>query len=126
MRSNGVSPLMDVEDTPGRFDKLNSLPINRRSPEDRERDVDAITDWIRQGKPTEPDSPTSEFQKVDQILPPKKKQSPEDRAKDIEGILNWMRTKNVSPLLDVENPPSKFDKLNSLPINRRSPEDRGK
>ena len=124
MRSNGVSPLMDVEDAPGRFDKLNSLPINRRSPEDRERDVEAITDWIRQGKPSEPEGPTSEFQKVDQILPPKKKQSPEERAKDVEGVLNWMRTNNVSPVAPEEYKPSEFKKTPIVPVMVRSPEDR--
>jgi len=62
-----------------------------------EKDVDDITDWVRQGKPTEPDGPTGEFERIDQMLPPKKNQSFDDRAKDIEGVLNWMRTNNVSP-----------------------------
>merc|ERR1712176_1612723 len=124
MRTNNVTPIARYENEPGRFDKLSSIPVSRRSPEDREKDVDDISDWIRQGKPSEPESPIGEFERIDQMLPPKKNQSPEDRAKDVEGILNWMRANNVSPIAPYENEPGSFGKLSSIPVSRRSPEDR--
>merc|ERR1711933_478250 len=124
MRNNNVSPIAPYENTPGSFEVLSHLPINRRPPQERQSDVDDITDWIRSGKPGEPDSPTGEFERIDQMLPTKTNQKPEDRAKDIEGVLNWMRTNNVSPVSPYENSPGAFDKLSSIPINRRSPEDR--
>merc|ERR1712025_708545 len=83
-------------------------------------------DWIRRGKPSKPEGPTGEFERIDQMLPPKKNQSPDDRAKDIEGVLNWMRTNNVPVIPPVENEPGTFDTLSSIPINKRSPEDREK
>merc|ERR1711953_42691 len=65
------------------------VSMKQRSPEDRQKDVNDIADWIRNGSPSDDDSPTNEFATIDQMLPPKKKQSPDDRAKDIEGVLNW-------------------------------------
>merc|ERR1712183_422442 len=107
-----------------RFDKLPSVPISRRTPKDRQKDVDDITDWIRKGRPSNSDSPTNEFATIDQMLPSKKKQSPEDRAKDVEGVLNWMRSNNIPsvPSEDDKTP----DKVPSVSISRRTPEDRQK
>merc|ERR1711976_862178 len=85
MRSNNTDCTM-----PSSMDKLPSVPVKRRSPEDRQKDVDDITDWIRKGRPSDVDLPTTEFATIDQMLPPKKNQSPDDRAKDVEGVLNWI------------------------------------
>merc|ERR1711988_1916354 len=120
MRSNVPSePFTDD------IDKLSSpfVPMKRRSPEDRQKDVDDITDWIRKGRPSDVDSPTNEFATIDQTLPPKKNQSSGDRAKDIEGVLNWMRSNIPSVPFDEG-----IDSLQtpSIPVKRRSPEDRQK
>merc|ERR1712032_1340644 len=130
MRTNNIPsvPGYDETEMPLGMEKLPSIPVKRRSPEDRQKDVDDITDWIRQGRPSEIDSPTNEFKTIDQILPTKKNQSPDDRAKDVEGVLNWMRTNNIPsvPTFDENNMPLGLDKLPSIPIKRRSPEDRQK
>jgi hypothetical protein len=57
----------DEEDVPP-FDKLNSIPITRRTPEDRKKDVDDALTWIRNGK-DDSDDPTGDFEKIDQLLP---------------------------------------------------------
>jgi hypothetical protein len=101
--------------------------VKRRSPEDRQKDVDDITDWIRKGRPGDADSPTNEFATIDQMLPPKKNQSPDDRAKDVEGVLNWMRSNNITSVLSIDDAmPLSIDNLPSVPLKRRSPEDRQK
>ena len=123
-RSMGVEPV--TVQKPTKFDKLPSIPVNKRSPEDRQKDVDDITEWIREGRPSNPDTPTNEFAAIDQMLPPKIDQSPEDRASDVEGVLNWMRSNNVPPVSPDDEKPTKFDKLPSIPVNKRSPEDRQK
>merc|ERR1712157_69838 len=118
MRSN--VPSVPFEDG---IEKLSSpsVPVKRRSPEDREKDVNNISDWIRKGRPSDDDSPTNEFSTIDQMLPPKKKQSPDDRAKDIEGVLTWMRSNVPSVPFDegIESLSSP-----SVPVRRRSPEER--
>merc|ERR1712078_928002 len=100
-----------------------SISIKKRSPEDRQKDVDDITDWIRKGCPSDVDSTKNEFATIDQMLPPKKKQSPDDRAKDIEGVLNWMRSNVPSVPFDEG-----IESLStpSISIKKRSPEDRQK
>jgi hypothetical protein len=76
--------------------------------------------WIRQGKPDDHDM-ADELKKIDQLLP-KKNQSPLDRAKEIEGCLDWFRNNNMSPVDEPTAP--EFFKLPSIPVSRRSPEDR--
>merc|ERR1711933_25676 len=124
MRSSNVSPIAPYENTPGSFEILSHLPVDRRPPKERQSDVDDITDWIRSGKPSEPDSSTGEFERIDQMLPQKKNQKPEDRAKDIEGVLNWMRNNNVSPIAPYENTPGSFEVLSHIPMNKRPPKER--
>merc|ERR1719162_1159605 len=126
MRSNSIPSVPSEED--GKMsDNFPSVPITKRSPEDRQKDVDDITDWIRKGRPSDSDSPTNEFSIVDQMLPPKKNQSPDDRAKDVEGVLNWMRSNNIPSVPSVDDTiPSSMDKLPSVPVKRRSPENRQK
>merc|ERR1711971_169822 len=93
-----------------------------------EKDVNDVTDWIRKGRPSNLDSPTNEFKTVDQMLPIKKNQTADERAKDVEGVLNWMRTNNIPsvPTFDGKEMPLGLQKLPSIPVKRRSPEDRQK
>merc|ERR1712227_604846 len=124
MRSNNISSVPSIDDTmPASMDKLPSVPVKRRSPEDRQKDVDDINDWIRKGRLSDDDSPTNEFATIDQMLPIKKKQNPDDGAKDIEGVLNWMRSNVPSEPFtdDIEKMSPPF-----VPMKRRSPEDRQK
>merc|ERR1712183_578559 len=110
------------------MDKLPSIPIKRRSPEDRQKDVDNIIDWIKEGRPSNLDSPTNEFETIDRMLPKKEKQNADDRAKDIEGVLNWIRTNSVPSVstFDENDMPLGMDKFPSIPVKRRSLEDRQK
>ena len=78
MRNTGIVP---DEKVPA-FDKIGSVPVSRRTPEERSQDLDNALSWIRNGRP-ESDDPTGEFKKIDQLLPPKKNQPSEDRARDI-------------------------------------------
>ena len=122
MRSNNVPPVSPDDEKPTKFDKLPSIPVNKRSPEDRQKDVDDITEWIREGRPSNPDTPTNEFAAIDQMLPPKTDQSPEDRASDVEGVLNWMRSNGV-PVADNVTP-LQFTLHPFVNMSKRSPEDR--
>merc|ERR1712032_1688718 len=128
MRTNNIPSAATFyeRETPSGMEKIPSIPVKRRSPEDRQKDVDNIIDWIRKGRPSNLDSPTNEFKTIDQMLPTKKKQSADDRANDVEGVLNWIRTNNIPsvPTFDENELPSGIDKLSSIPVKRRSPEDR--
>ena len=84
-------------------------------------DIDSALTWLRTGK--SPDLELDgEFKKIDQMLPRRKKQSPEDRAREIEGCLDWMRNNGTSPFNEAL--PPTFDKVGSVPVSRRSPEER--
>ena len=50
------------------IEKLGSIPVSRRTPEDREKDIDDIVRWLRNGK-DDSDDPTGEFEKIDQMVP---------------------------------------------------------
>ena len=50
-RQHGVMP-SDDGPVPG-FNKVGSIPVSRRSPEERKADVDSVLNWIRSGKPTD-------------------------------------------------------------------------
>ena len=102
---------------------IASVPVSRRSPEDREKDIDAILTWMR-SKKDDSNDPTGAFKKIDQLLPKKRGQSPEDRARDIEAALDWMRNTGVEPIEDSSLPA--LSKVGSLPISRRSPEERSR
>jgi hypothetical protein len=79
-----------------------------------------VLTWIR-GKKADNLDPTGEFKKVDQMLPTRPRQTPQDRARDVEATLDWMRNSGVVP--DREGPPG-VDKLGSVPVSRRTPEQR--
>eukprot|EP00980_Cylindrotheca_fusiformis_P013283 scaffold3375_cov153-Cylindrotheca_fusiformis.AAC.8 len=123
MRNNGIST-GDLDAALPQFSKLGSVPVSRRSPEERQGDSNNILNWLRNGK-AESFDPTGEFKKIDQMLPQKKSQKPEDRARDIEGALDWMRNKGVAPSGDDGSAPG-FSKVGSVPISRRTPEQRKK
>merc|ERR1712085_243837 len=100
-----------------------SVPINaRRSPEDRLKDQNGILNWLRESKSPSFDTPDETFKKIDQMLPVMMDQTPENRSRDIENALDWMRHNETSSCF--EDIPDKFEKLGSLPMTRRSPEDR--
>ena len=120
-RNNNVTPT--DEPTVPWFEKMPSIPLSKKSPEDREKVVDDIISWLRAGKPNELDTPNDEFAKIDQMLPQKKGQSPQDRAKDIESALDWCRERGVPPADDYGTP-ADFEKIPSIPVSKRSPEDR--
>ena len=65
------------------IEKSGSIPVSRRTPEDREKDIDDIVRWLRNGK-DDSDDPTVEFEKIDQMVSSKPGQNPKDRARDIE------------------------------------------
>ena len=65
------------------IEKSGSIPVSRRTPEDREKDIDDIVRWLRNGK-DDSDDPTVEFEKIDQMVSSKPGQKPKDRARDIE------------------------------------------
>jgi hypothetical protein len=94
MRNAGVKP--DDEEVPA-FNKLASIPVARRSPEDRVMDLEDVMTWMRNGKNPD-DDPTGEFKKLDQMLPMKKKQPKEQRGRDIEAALDWVRSKSAAPM----------------------------
>jgi hypothetical protein len=61
---------------------------------------------------------------LDILLPVKDGQSPKDRARDIERTLDWCRSVGLKP---AENDfASNFDKLKTVPITVRTPEERKK
>ena len=121
LRNKSVGPAADMH-LPG-FDKIGSVPSQRRTPEQRKKDLDDIMAWTRNGKKAS-DDPTGSFNKVDQILPRKKGQSPDDRAHEIENAIDWMRSNGVSPI--QEDVSGAFKKIGSLPVARRTPEQRKK
>merc|ERR1712087_525298 len=118
-KSNNIPSVPSDDDKA--FDKVPSVPVARRTPVGRQKDVDDITDWIRKGRPSDDDSPTNEFATIDQMLPPKKNQSPVDRAKDVEGVLNWMRSNNIPS--NPSDDEKAFDKIPFVPVARRTPVD---
>merc|ERR1712146_668787 len=119
-RNNGVKP-SDGEELIPEFIKHGVIPVSRKSPEGHKDDVDDAIAWIRAGKPTD-DELADEFRKVDSLLPTKKKQTPESRARDITNVLEWVRQNGIS---GVEEPDAdKMESLPSLPVTRRTPEQR--
>lgn len=83
-------PIFTVNEVP-------AIPLSCRTPEQRTNDLENVltVNWIRSGKPTELDTPTGVFSKIDQMLPHKQNQSPENRGKDIEGALDFYRNTTI-------------------------------
>jgi hypothetical protein len=80
-----------------KFNKVPSVPISRRTPEQRAKDLENTLNWLRnKGKDDEVFDPTGEFHMLDSMLPKKNGQTPADRARDIEAALDWMRNNGVS------------------------------
>jgi hypothetical protein len=99
--------------------------MSRRTPKQRAKNLENTLYWLRnKGKDDDGNNPTSEFRKLDSILPKKAGQPPENRAREVQGALVWMRNNGISPHDDycVE----KLNKLPSIPASRRTPEKRAK
>ena len=109
-------------DEPTEFEKLGSLPISRRTPEERSKEEQSIMNWLRNSKDPSNDTPNGDFQAVDQLLPTKERQSDEERARDLENVLDYCRNLGVKPTDDEDV--AGFSKLGSIPVSRKSNEDR--
>jgi hypothetical protein len=105
------------------LNKVGQGPFSRRTPEQRGRDLADTMNWMRnKGKDDETSDPTGDFRKLDAMLPRNAGQSPEDRSRQIECSLDWIR--NLEPKMggDDDHPPR--EKIGSLPIAKRTPEQR--
>jgi 5'(3')-deoxyribonucleotidase len=123
LRHKGVRP--SDEEGLSSLDKVGSLPVSCRNPEERAKTVDDTLNWLRnKGKDDETTDPPGEFRKLDQLLPQKRDETPESRARDIESALDWMRNNVVSP--HDEDAVEKFTKVGSVPTTRHTPEQREK
>ena len=82
-------PTMGRDDNQPSRETIGSLPIARRTPEQRIGDLENALNFLR-SKGTKDEKtfdPTGEFKKLDKILPRKKRGTIEDRARDIETAL---------------------------------------
>jgi len=113
MRNHDVSPSTVDENE---FKKLGSVPLSRRSPEERQSELNDVLTWLRNKKPDSMD-PSGQFKKIDQMLPRKKNQRTKDRANDIESALDWCRNNGVRPGDEDGNVPG-FNKIGSVPGHR--------
>ena len=92
---------MDEEETPlPSLDKLASVPVHVRGAQERQRDLENVLNWIRQGRPVSED-PTGEFTKIEMMLPHVKGEKPRERAQKIEKAIDWVRNKGILPLHDA-------------------------
>lgn len=71
----GIKPSEGNEDLPG-FEKLSSVPISMRTPEERSADVNKALDWLRNCK-QDSDDASGDFKRIGQLLPKKKNQTKE-------------------------------------------------
>ena len=91
------------------------LPIKKsQSPEDRAKVIESAFDWCR----------NHSILPLDQRLPNKKSQCPEEKAMDIESAFDWCRNHSMLPL-DAGSLLG-FNKIGSITVSTRSPEDRRK
>ena len=114
-----MAPSEDASDLP--LSKIGSVPVSRRSPEERKQEVDAVLKWLRNGKKPK-DDVTGDFEKIDQLLPRQPGQKPSSRARDIEGALDWMRNNGVKA--DETKLPFDMEKLAPALLDQRSSEER--
>jgi len=123
MRNNDVKlgDLAPLE----KFKNLGAIPVSRRTPEQRMKDLHDAMNWVRnEGRDDEATDPTSDFRTLNAVLPLKKGQSPDDRAREIEMALDWVRTSGSSPAVDDLMVP--VPDTQGAPIAIRSPEERKK
>lgn len=107
------------------FDKFDLISAKYRSPEERSQDIEKVMNWLRRkGKKDKKYDPTSDFRKIDMLLPKKKNQPLEDRARSIEGVLDYLRNNGVS--LEADNVVEKLSTLDFIPTSRQTPEQRSK
>ena len=72
MRNKGVKPEDDDVPMSEKLDKIESVLISRRTPDQRMDDVDDIVTWLQNGN-DDSDDPTRQFKKIDQMLPKPKR-----------------------------------------------------
>jgi len=119
------SSVIDEHDT--ELDIVSSIPVSRRSIEQRSRDVDDILNWLRcKGQNEESTDPTGEFSKLDSMLPAKQGQKIDNRAREIECALDWCRNMDQHVLSDEKNDDLNFKKVTSIPMSQQTPEERTK
>eukprot|EP00537_Pseudo-nitzschia_pungens_P018785 CAMPEP_0172408076 /NCGR_PEP_ID=MMETSP1061-20121228/75664_1 /TAXON_ID=37318 /ORGANISM="Pseudo-nitzschia pungens, Strain cf. pungens" /LENGTH=1396 /DNA_ID=CAMNT_0013144193 /DNA_START=15 /DNA_END=4201 /DNA_ORIENTATION=- len=116
-RNHGVKPVDEMFPWP--LISVSHIPLSKRSPEQRDEDLNDIYDWLR-GDESESLDPRGEFKKVSLMLTPEPNQTLFDRASDIEKALDWVRNATPSDSGGSNNLPI----CSSVPITRRSPEDR--
>lgn len=121
MRNNNVKP-GDIAPL-DKFKKLGTIPVSRRTPEQRVKDLQDVSNWMRKRGKNDPASdPTGDFRKLDALLPRKKSQSPDDRSLAIEMALDWVRTSDVPTESDESIQPMAI--VGTAPVTFRTPEDR--
>jgi hypothetical protein len=120
MRNSGVEP--DEDNSIVCFEPATSVSSDRRSPEQRAKDLESMLQWLRSGK-DDVDDPEGNFKRIDQMLPQKIGHSPLERANDLDQALNWIRMNGTSPAFH-DGDVSGFSSFASIPISRRSPGDR--
>merc|ERR1719262_1931445 len=83
---NALDWVRQVHSPPGvdepigdKLGSLPSLPVSRRTPEERLSQQEDVLNWLRGDKAPKLDTPQGLFNTIDQVLPPKEGQSPEDR-----------------------------------------------
>jgi hypothetical protein len=107
------------------FDKIESISVKYKSPEERTQDIEKVVNWLRRkGKKDKKYDPTGKFRKIDMLLPKKKNQSLDDRARAIEGAFDYMRHNDIS--FEDDSVVEKLSKLGAIPISRQTPEQRTK
>ena len=123
LRNGGVDDATESP-VPAPFDKMTSLPIDKRTPEEKARDVEDALNWKRNPKANAGPS-TEPFKSIDQLLPDKGGQSPEERANDIDNALTWLRNRGIDePRFGRDSP---FRGVDDSPIpDRRSPSEKAK
>jgi hypothetical protein len=74
MRNNGVSPHDNDDDALKQFGKLPSVPVSRRTLEQRDKDLENSLNWVRnKGKDGAGNDPTGEFWMLDSMMPKKRR-----------------------------------------------------
>ena len=82
-----------------KFNKVPSVPISRRTPEQRAKDLENTLNWLRnKGKDDDVNDPTGDFRKLDSMMPKQRVGAPDDRAYEINGPLDRLPVDGVSPL----------------------------
>ena len=73
-RASDIEIAPEDDDIPmlEKLNKIESVPIFRRTPDQRMDDFDDIVTWLQNGK-DDSDDPTGQLKKIDQMLPKPKR-----------------------------------------------------